>query len=112
MRVPFGDLRRQYESHRESIDSAIRRVLERGWFVLGDEVREFEKEFASYLGARHAVGVASGTEAIQLALAASGVVRGDEVITAPNTCVPTVAGITSIFSTSPTVIVSAVRLLA
>ena len=82
MRVPFGNLRRQYEIHAGAIDSAIRRVLERGWFVLGDEVREFEKEFASYLGARHVVAVASGTEAIQLALASSGIAEGEKAINA------------------------------
>ncbi|HET9532925.1 MAG TPA: DegT/DnrJ/EryC1/StrS family aminotransferase [Blastocatellia bacterium] len=95
MKVPFGDLRRQYDQYRDAIDSAIRRVLDRGWFVLGDEVSEFEREFAAYIGARNAVGVASGTEAIQLALTAAGVGQNDEVITAPNTCVPTVAAITA-----------------
>ncbi|HWP44275.1 MAG TPA: DegT/DnrJ/EryC1/StrS family aminotransferase, partial [Blastocatellia bacterium] len=95
MRVPFGDLRRQYNERRSVIDAAIARVLERGWFVLGEELSRFEQEFASYTGSRHAVGVASGTEAIQLALMAAGVGPGDEVITAPNTCVPTVAAICS-----------------
>lgn len=95
MKIPFGDLRRQYESMRGEIDAAVGRVLERGWFVLGEEVEAFEREFAAYLGARHAIGVASGTEAIQLALVAAGIQPGDEVITAANTCVPTVAGISS-----------------
>lgn len=95
MRVPFGDLRRQYESLQNEIGRAIRRVLERGWFVLGEEVEQFEREFAACLGARHAIGVASGTEAIQLSLMAIEVGPGDEVITAANTCVPTVAGITA-----------------
>lgn len=95
IKVPFGDLRRQYEALQNEIDPAIRRVLERGWFVLGQEVEQFEREFAAYLGADHAVGVASGTEAVQLALMAIGIGPGHEVITAPNTCVPTVAGITA-----------------
>ncbi len=95
MKVPFGDLRRQYEENRASIDAAVGRVLERGWFVLGEEVERFEREFAVWLGGRFAVGVGSGTEAIHLALAAAGVSAGDEVITAPNTCVPTVVGITA-----------------
>jgi dTDP-4-amino-4,6-dideoxygalactose transaminase len=93
MKVPFGDLRRQYQAMRSEIDQAIHRVLERGWFVLGREVEEFEHEFAAYVGARHAIGVGSGTEAIHLALVAAGVGYGDEVITAANTCVPTVSAI-------------------
>ncbi|HXG64525.1 MAG TPA: DegT/DnrJ/EryC1/StrS family aminotransferase [Blastocatellia bacterium] len=93
MKVPFGDLRLQYDSMRDEIDAAVRGVLERGWFVLGREVESFEREFAAYVGARHAVGVGSGTEAIHLALIAAGVRPGDEVITAANTCVPTVSAI-------------------
>jgi dTDP-4-amino-4,6-dideoxygalactose transaminase len=95
MNVPFGDLRREYQSLRPSIDAAIQRVLDRGWFVLGHDVECFEREFADYLQVRHVIGVASGTEAIQLALTAVGVRFGDEVITAANTCVPTVAGISA-----------------
>jgi dTDP-4-amino-4,6-dideoxygalactose transaminase len=93
MKVPFGDLTRQYKSIRTEIDAAISRVLERGWFVLGEEVSAFEREFAEYLGAKHAVGVGSGTEALHLALVAVSVKPGDEVITAANTCVPTVSAI-------------------
>lgn len=93
MEVPFGDLRRQYQAIRSEIDAAVRRVLERGWFVLGQEVQNFEREFAEYLGARHAIGVGSGTEALHLALLAIGVGPGDEVITVANTCVPTASAI-------------------
>lgn len=93
MKVPFGDLRRQYDSIRERIDEAIGAVLNRGWFILGHEGESFEQEFADYLGARHAIGVGSGTEALHLALVAAGVKPGDEVITAANTCVPTVSAI-------------------
>lgn len=93
MKIPFGDLRRQYNANRERIDSAIQRVLDNGWFVLGREVEFFEQEFAAYTGAKHAVGVASGTDAIHLALRALGLEPGDEVITAANTCVPTASAI-------------------
>src|SRR5262249_8180092 len=93
MQVPFGDLRRQYEAMRDEIDAAVRRVHERGWFILGEEGDAFEREFAAYLEVKHAVGVGSGTEAIHLALRAVGVGIGDEVNTAANTCVPTVSGI-------------------
>lgn len=77
------------------MDSAVQGVLNRGWFILGQEGEQFEREFATYLGARHALGVASGTDAIHLALVAARVGPGDEVITAANTCVPTVSGISS-----------------
>jgi dTDP-4-amino-4,6-dideoxygalactose transaminase len=93
MKVPFGDLRRRYQPIRDDVDSAVSRVLDSGWFILGHEVERFEREFAASLGARHSVGVANGTDAIHLALRAAGVGTGDEVITAANTCVPTVAGI-------------------
>ncbi len=93
MNVPFGDLRRQYDAMRQEVDEAVQRVFERGWFVLGVEGENFEQELANYLGVNRAVGVGSGTEAIHLALRAVGVEAGDEVITVPNTCVPTVSGI-------------------
>ncbi|HSK62752.1 MAG TPA: DegT/DnrJ/EryC1/StrS family aminotransferase [Pyrinomonadaceae bacterium] len=68
-------------------------MLESGRYILGDEVLAFEREFASYIGVRHAVGVGSGTEALHLALAACGVGEGDEVITVAHTAVATVAAI-------------------
>jgi dTDP-4-amino-4,6-dideoxygalactose transaminase len=67
--------------------------LDGGWYILGEEVRQFEAEFATYLGVRHALGVGSGTEALHLALAACGVGPGDEVITVAHTAVATVAAI-------------------
>jgi dTDP-4-amino-4,6-dideoxygalactose transaminase len=67
--------------------------MKSGWFILGPEVAAFEKEFAAYIGARHALGVGSGTEAIHIALLALGIGTGDEVITVPNTAVATVAAI-------------------
>ena len=72
---------------------SVRRVVESGQLVLADEVAGFETEFASWCGAGHSVGVASGTDAIELALRALGIGEGDEVVTQANTCVPTVAGI-------------------
>src|SRR2546421_435744 len=91
--VPFNELRRQHAELHDSIDAAMRRVLARGQFILGDEVRRFEQEFATYCGVEHAVGVASGTEALFIALAVLGTGPGDEVVTVPNTCVPTVTAI-------------------
>jgi dTDP-4-amino-4,6-dideoxygalactose transaminase len=91
--VPFLDLGRQVGSMRSDLDRAIADVLDTGRFVMGEPVEAFEREFAAYCGAQHAIGVASGTDAIALALNAVGVGSGDEVVTVANTCVPTVAGI-------------------
>jgi len=93
MEIPFFDLRGQYLTIQKKIDDAMCRVFARGWYVLGDEVRAFEQEFADYCNCGYAVGVGSGTDAIMLALIACGITPGDEVITVPNTAVPTVAAI-------------------
>ncbi len=91
--IPFFDLTQQYKNIQDEIDDATARVLKSGWFILGPEVRAFEKEFAEYIGTRFAIGVGSGTEALHLALLALGIGAGDEVITVPNTAVATVAAI-------------------
>ncbi len=91
--IPFVDLKAQYRSIKPEIDAAIARVLESAQFVLGEEVASVEQEFAAYCGARHGIGVNSGTSALHLALLASGVGPGDEVITVPFTFVATVAAI-------------------
>jgi dTDP-4-amino-4,6-dideoxygalactose transaminase len=93
--IPYVELKSQFKSIEEEVRAAIDEVLESSWYVLGAQVRAFEEEFAAYLGAKHTVGVASGTDAIQLALMACGVGPGDEVITVANTCVPTVCGISN-----------------
>lgn len=84
--VPFGDLRRQQAALRSELDAAIARVLDSGWYILGNEVGAFESEFAAACGVAHCVGVASGAEALYLALAALDVGPGDEVITVANAC--------------------------
>jgi len=91
--IPVFDLKRQYVNIKIEIDETIAAVLAKGNFILGEEVAAFEEEFARYLGVNHAVGVSSGTEALYLALLAAGIGSGDEVITVPNTAVPTVAAI-------------------
>ena len=85
--------RAQYDAHAEEIDAAMTRVLRNGRYILGDEVASFEKEFAAYIGVAHAVGVASGTDALHLALRAAGIGTGDEVITVSHTAVATVAAV-------------------
>jgi dTDP-3-amino-3,4,6-trideoxy-alpha-D-glucose transaminase len=93
MTVPFLDLSRETRRLRSELDTAIARVLESGRFVLTGEGDAFERSFAAFCGAADSIGVASGTDAIMIALIASGVRPGDEVITAPNTCIPTIVGI-------------------
>jgi dTDP-4-amino-4,6-dideoxygalactose transaminase len=83
----------QYLAHKDDIDAAISRVLSKGWYILGEEVKAFEAEFAAFIGAAHAVGVGSGTEALHLALRACGIGQGDEVITVSHTAVATVSAI-------------------
>jgi dTDP-4-amino-4,6-dideoxygalactose transaminase len=83
----------QYLSYKDEINAAISRVLDSGWYILGEEVRAFEEEFAGYIGVSYGVGVGSGTEALHLALRTCGIGQGDEVITVSHTAVATVAAI-------------------
>lgn len=93
MIVPYFDLKAQYATLREETLAALDRVGRRAAFILGEEVQEFEKEFAAYCGVKHCVAVNSGTSALHLALLAAGVKPGDEVITTPNTFVATAEAI-------------------
>ena len=93
MKIPLVDLKAQYNSIKDEIDSAIHRALQQGQFILGPEVKAFEEEMASYCGTRFAVGVASGTDALHLALLACGIKPGDEVITTPFTFIATAESI-------------------
>lgn len=87
--MQFVDLQAQYVELKQSIDSRIHRVLEHGQYILGPEVRELEERLAAYTGARHCITVASGTEALLIALMALEVKPGDEVVTTPFTFVAT-----------------------
>ncbi len=91
--IPFVDLRAQYESIKEELQSAVSATLASGEFVLGREVAAFEEEFAAYSGARFGVGLNSGSSALHLALLAAGVGRGHEVITVASTFVATAAAV-------------------
>ena len=83
--VPFSDLARQHEAVADELKRGLDRVMTSSAFVLGEEVEQFEGEFASYCGARHCVGVASGTSALVIMLQAAGVGPGDEVIVPAHT---------------------------
>jgi len=91
--ISFVDLGAQYATIEEEISVAINRVLKKGDFILGEDVRLFEEEFAAFCTARYAVGVDSGTSAIELALRAYDIGAGDEVITAANTFIATALAI-------------------
>jgi dTDP-4-amino-4,6-dideoxygalactose transaminase len=96
MKVPFVDLKAQYQAISQDIQAAIQNVLNRGDFILGEDVRLFEEEFAKFVGTKHAVGVGSGLAALELALRAWDLGPGDEVITAANTFIATTHAIQAV----------------
>ena len=89
MRIPFVDLKRQYLNLREELLENYDRVLQSGNYVLSEELKLFEENFAKYCGARYAVGVGNGSDALFLSLKALGLGPGDEVLTAPNSFIST-----------------------
>lgn len=93
VRIPFNDLKLSQKAVQGALSAAFRNFLESGSYILGSEVRGFEKDFARYTGARYCVGVGSGTDAITLSLKALGIRPGDEVITSALTAYPTITGI-------------------
>lgn len=98
--IPMVDLQRQYKILKPDIDAAVQNVLESAQFILGPNVAELEKEIAAYHPVSHAIGVASGTDALLLALRACGVGAGDEVITTPFTFIAT-ADVISLLHATP-----------
>jgi len=89
LKIPFLDLRDGYLELKEELDDAYNRVMDSGWYILGEEVEEFEKEFASYCGTKYCVGVSNGLDALRLTLEAYGIGEGDEVIVPSNTFIAT-----------------------
>lgn len=87
--IPFLDLKAPYLELKQELDEAIARVVSSGWFIGGEEVDQFEAEYATYCDAAHAVGVANGLDALHLALRAMDVGPGDEVIVPSNTYIAT-----------------------
>jgi len=96
MQIPFVDLRPQHDELRAEIESRIGAIIDASAFIGGAVVSAFEEHFAAYVGTRHAVACANGTDALKLALMACGVQRGDEVITVPHTFIATVEAISMI----------------
>jgi len=97
--VPFLDLHSQILPLRNDLDAAIRRVVDSCGFILGRDVQDFEREFATYCGVEHAVGVDSGTSALGLILRALGIGPGDEVVLPPNTFIATAESISLVGAT-------------
>jgi len=97
--IPWASPLAQYRAHQAPIQTAINRVLNSGTYILGTEVEAFESAFAAYCGGGHAVGVASGTDALILGLKALGIGPSDEVITVSHTAVATVAAILAVGAT-------------
>jgi dTDP-4-amino-4,6-dideoxygalactose transaminase len=91
--IPWASPAAQYRAHQKAIQAAIARVLDNGFFVLGEEVESFERAFAEYCSVGHGVGVASGTDALELAMRALDIGPGDEVITVSHTAVATAAAV-------------------
>lgn len=91
--IPFLDLSLQFQSIQEELENAALRVLRSGQYIMGQELNAFEENFAAFVGSQYAVGVASGTDAIFLALKALGIGPGDDVLTVANVSAPTVCAI-------------------
>lgn len=102
MNIPFSDVRAMHNEIRNELDTAYKRVMDSGWFIQGNECREFEREYAAYVGTKYCVGVATGLDAIYLVLRAMDIGNGDEVIVPSNTFIATAlavsyAGATPVF---------------
>lgn len=99
MKVPFVDLKAQYRTLKDEMDGAMARVLASASFIGGEVIKDFEKAFAAYLGAPHCVGVANGTDAIEIALKALGIGPGDEVIVPALTWISTGGAVSNVGAT-------------
>ncbi|MBU6228127.1 MAG: DegT/DnrJ/EryC1/StrS family aminotransferase [Cyanobacteria bacterium REEB459] len=108
-KIPQTDPHAIYQTYQAEINEAIQQVLDSGFYILGDQVESFEQEFATYIGARYGIGVASGTDALIIALRACGVGPGDVVLTVSHTAVATVAAIELVGATALLVDVEAVH---
>ena len=93
MKIPFLDLKTQHESIKEEINKEVMDIIDNSSFILGEKVKNFENNFASYCNSKYAVAVNSGTSALHLALISKEIKQGDEVITSPNTFIATAEAI-------------------
>ena len=91
--IPFVNLKKEYESIQNELNQAVNETLERGYFVLGEEVKRFEGEFSKYIGSKYSIGLNSGSDALFFAIKSLGIGNGDEVITVSHTFISTVDAI-------------------
>ncbi|MCK4935338.1 MAG: DegT/DnrJ/EryC1/StrS family aminotransferase [Elusimicrobiales bacterium] len=89
MKIPMVDMLAGYPEIKDEVETAVKNVFNKANFILGEEVKKFEEEFASFNGAKYAVGVANGTDALRLSIIACGIKKGDEIITTPFTFIAT-----------------------
>ncbi|MBQ6993295.1 MAG: DegT/DnrJ/EryC1/StrS family aminotransferase [Lachnospiraceae bacterium] len=94
MQIKCNVLDRQFQMYQQEYEEAALRVLRSGWYILGNEVKQFEEEFAAYTGRKYCVGLNSGLDALIMSVRALGIGEGDEVIVQANTYIATVLGIT------------------
>ncbi|MNW43896.1 dTDP-3-amino-3,6-dideoxy-alpha-D-galactopyranose transaminase [compost metagenome] len=93
--IPFLDLKKINLRHEEAILQSVRNVLHSGWYILGEEVKKFESEFAAYCGTKYALGVANGLDALELIIRAYGIGPGDEVIVPSNTYIASILAVSA-----------------
>lgn len=94
MNINFAELSRQYAKYQGEYEDAALRALRSGWYILGNELRQFEKDYATYMGAKYCIGVGNGLDALRLALSGLGIGKGDEVLVQANTFIATALAIT------------------
>ncbi|MCU0718069.1 MAG: DegT/DnrJ/EryC1/StrS family aminotransferase [Pirellula sp.] len=99
MRIPFLDLKAGYDELRSDFDAAYHRVMDSGWFLLGQELEAFESEYAAYCGTKYCIGVANGLDALHLSLRAAGIGPGDEVLVPSHTYIATWLAVTLVGAT-------------
>jgi len=99
LQIQLINLKRQYESIKEEVDKEVLDVLSEGQYIMGKNVKEFEREISEYIGVKHSVSVGNGTDALIIALKALGIGRGDEVITTPFTFFATAESISFVGAT-------------
>jgi len=97
--ILMNDFKKEYLHYKPSIDKAIQEVLDSGWYILGEQGKAFETEFAAYIGTKYAISVGNGLEALQIALMALGIGKGDEVLTVSNSAVATALAISNLGAT-------------
>ncbi|MCI8834621.1 MAG: DegT/DnrJ/EryC1/StrS family aminotransferase [Ruminococcus sp.] len=99
MRINFAELKRQENLYKQEYEKTVMRVLDSGWYILGDELKKFERNYAKYIGVKHCIGVGNGLDALKLALCSLDIGDGDEVIVQANTFIATALAVSEVGAT-------------